>query len=165
MFDEVHVKFKGVVKFGVVEVTAHGNLLHYLPFKFSFFPNIFAYQTGEGAEMFPEIERYGVASIKLIKYLAFSNWVENIYANRVQIIDENKLKSLISDKDVKKEMNSFDSSQLKVELLFLSTKNYVEIHLKDFAKNYEHALTVYQNDIGLYDKVSVFIYNKVYQTT
>lgn len=62
IFSEVNNKYKSVVKFGVVEVVNNANLLHYLPFKFAFFPNVISYQHGEGAEMFPNIDSFSVAS-------------------------------------------------------------------------------------------------------
>lgn len=61
VFDEVYLKYKGIVKFGVVEVVNHSNLLHYLPYKFQFFPNVISYQQGEG-ELFPNIDSFTVAS-------------------------------------------------------------------------------------------------------
>jgi len=66
IFDEVHNKYKGFVKFGVVEVVANSNLLHYLPYKFQFFPNVISIQLDEGAEMFPNIDSFSVISNYLI---------------------------------------------------------------------------------------------------
>ena len=60
IFDEVHNKYKGYVKFGVVEVVNHSNLLHYLPYKFQFFPNVISIQQGEGSELFPNIDNFTV---------------------------------------------------------------------------------------------------------
>ncbi len=62
MFDEAHKKFKGVVRFGVVEVLHHHNLIHYLPYKFQYYPNIISIQQGEDSELFPSLERFTVAS-------------------------------------------------------------------------------------------------------
>ena len=62
IFDEVHNKYKGTVKFGVVEVVNHANLLHYLPYKFQFFPNIISSQLGVGADLFPNIDNFTVTS-------------------------------------------------------------------------------------------------------
>jgi len=63
IFDEVHDKYKGTVKFGAVEVVNNSNLLHYLPYKFAFFPNCISLMPGEGSEMFPNIDSYSVKSI------------------------------------------------------------------------------------------------------
>ena len=74
--------------------------------------------------------------------------------NKVNLIDESKLKELMLDQGQKKEVTSIESKDLNLGLLSLSAKSHVELFIKDFAKTYEHTLTVYQNDIGFYDKVN-----------
>jgi len=91
----------------------------------------------------------------ILTYLGLTNFVENIYVNKVNLIDDTKLKSLIADQGQKKEITTFDYKDLDVTLISLSSKSHVELFVKDFAKSYEHSLTVYQNDIGFYDKVSI----------
>ncbi len=80
-----------------------------------------------------------------------------MYVNKVNIIDEIKLTSLIADKGMKKEITSIDFKDLQVELIYLALRGNVDINLKDFARNYELSLTVYQNDVGLFDKVTLHI--------
>jgi len=63
------------------------------------------------------------------------------------------LKKLLADKDVKREITTFDYKDLDIGLINLSTRNDVELFVKDFAKSYEHILTVYQNDVGYFERV------------
>jgi len=67
------------------------------------------------------------------------------------------LKSLIADKHVLKEITKkdFGYKDLDVSYIVLSTRNTVDISVKEFAKSYEHSLKVYQNEIGFYDKVTI----------
>ena len=63
IFDEVHTKYKSV-RFGVVDVTSDDNLLHFLPFKFQYFPNIFTYLHGEESELYGNWDAFSVKSKK-----------------------------------------------------------------------------------------------------
>jgi preprotein translocase subunit Sec63 len=65
-WDEVASKYKNIVKFGIIDVLQNENLLHFLPFKFQYYPNIMTYLHGEGSELFQNIESYSVKS-KIIK--------------------------------------------------------------------------------------------------
>ena len=60
VFDEVHSKYKSLVRFGVIDVTNDDNLLHFLPYKFQYFPNIFTYLHGEESELFGNFDNFSV---------------------------------------------------------------------------------------------------------
>lgn len=62
VFDEVHVKLGNSVKFGVIDVLQNENLLHFLPYKFQYFPNIFTYLHGEDSELFSNFDTFKVNS-------------------------------------------------------------------------------------------------------
>jgi preprotein translocase subunit Sec63 len=66
VWDEVASKYSHIVKFGVIDVLLNENLLHFLPFKFQYYPNIVTYLHGEGSELFNNIESYSVKSKKKI---------------------------------------------------------------------------------------------------
>jgi hypothetical protein len=60
---------------------------------------------------------------------------------------------LISGTQEKKGVTNLGFNDFHVDLIALSTQGIVDLYLKDFAKIYEHTLTVYQNDIGFFEKV------------
>jgi hypothetical protein len=61
VFDEVALKHKNVVRFGVIDVLTQDDLLHFLPFKFQYFPNVFAYESTH-SELFMKIDQISPAS-------------------------------------------------------------------------------------------------------
>ncbi len=63
VWDEVSSRYKNIVKFGVIDVLQNENLVHFLPYKFQYYPNIITYLHGEGSELFNNIESYSVKSI------------------------------------------------------------------------------------------------------
>lgn len=62
VWDEVSSRYTNTVKFGVIDVLQNENLLHFLPFKFQWYPNIITYLHGEGSELFQNIDSYSVKS-------------------------------------------------------------------------------------------------------
>jgi hypothetical protein len=62
VWDEVSAKYGSIVKFGVIDVLHNENLLHFLPYKFQYYPNIITYLHGEGSELFQNIDSYKVPS-------------------------------------------------------------------------------------------------------
>lgn len=62
VWDEVSSKYNNIVKFGVIDVLQNENLLHFLPYKFQYYPNIITYLHGEGSELFQNIDSYNVKS-------------------------------------------------------------------------------------------------------
>jgi preprotein translocase subunit Sec63 len=62
VWDEVSSKNNNIVKFGVIDVLQNENILHFLPYKFQFYPNIITYLHGEGSELFQNIESFSVKS-------------------------------------------------------------------------------------------------------
>ena len=62
VLDEVASRYKDIVKFGVIDVLHNENLLHFLPYKFQYYPNVITYLHGEGSELFQNIESYSVKS-------------------------------------------------------------------------------------------------------
>ncbi len=61
VWDEVAVKNKNVVKFGVIDVLSQEDMLHFLPFKFLYFPNIFSYNHNN-CELFSKIDQLSPSS-------------------------------------------------------------------------------------------------------
>ena len=56
VWDEISNKNAGIIKFGVIDVRDQTNLLHYIPFKFQYFPNIYTYLHNEDCEIFNNID-------------------------------------------------------------------------------------------------------------
>lgn len=56
VWDEVSTKNAGIIKFGVIDVRDQENLLHYIPFKFQYFPNIYTYLHNEDCELYGNID-------------------------------------------------------------------------------------------------------------
>jgi curved DNA-binding protein CbpA len=70
VWEEVSSKYKHSVKFGVIDVLQGDNILHFLPYKFKFYPNIFTYLHGEDSELLQNIDSFNVKS-KLFKKIIF----------------------------------------------------------------------------------------------
>ncbi len=62
VWDEVANKYKNLVKFGAIDVVRHDKLLHFLPYKFQFFPNIVTYLHGEDSELFSNFDTFSPKS-------------------------------------------------------------------------------------------------------
>jgi len=62
VWSEVSNRYKNIIKFGVIDVLQNENLLHFLPYKFQYYPNIITYLHGEGSELFQNIDSYSVKS-------------------------------------------------------------------------------------------------------
>jgi preprotein translocase subunit Sec63 len=62
VWEEVSSKYKHSVRFGVIDVLQGENILHFLPFKFKFYPNIFTYLHGEDSELLQNIDSFTVKS-------------------------------------------------------------------------------------------------------
>ena len=62
VWDEVASKYKNIVKFGAIDILRHEKLLHFLPYKFQYFPNIFTYLHGEESELFSNYDTFSVKS-------------------------------------------------------------------------------------------------------
>jgi len=149
-YDEVAEKYKSIIKFGVIDVLKHPNLLHYIPYKFQYFPNIFTLQHGE-SELMENLDVFSVTTLL--------EFIENSYINKVELLDDYGIKSLITpyenaevvplDYNIKVN-NIFDS-----KVLVLSSKNFIDLVVKDQAKFYENEIQVFQNELGHFDKVSL----------
>ncbi len=74
IFDEVHSKYRNLVKFGVINVRLEENLLHFLPYKLQYFPNIFTYLHGEESELFGNFDNFSVKS----NFIFFFNFKRKI---------------------------------------------------------------------------------------
>mmetsp|Transcript_23285 Transcript_23285/g.24228 ORF Transcript_23285/g.24228 Transcript_23285/m.24228 type:complete len:681 (-) Transcript_23285:87-2129(-) len=167
-WNEVSDRFKGIIKFGVIDVLKHPNLLHYIPYKFQYFPNIFTMQHGE-SELMENLDLFSVTTLV--------EFIEESFINKVNLTDDYGIKSIVDgyriwdatkDKESKTEgelvhvtgdvnPNTFFSAKVVV----LSPKNYIEIVVKDQAKFYDNELVVYQNDLGYFDKsLSLFKSNR-----
>lgn len=68
VWEEVSSKYKHTVRFGVIDVLKGENILHFLPFKFKYYPNVFTIHHGEDSELFQNIDAYTVKSILLNIY-------------------------------------------------------------------------------------------------
>lgn len=56
VWDETSMKNKNIVKFGVIDVLTQEDLLHFLPYKFQYFPNVFTYNNGQ-CELFSKLDQ------------------------------------------------------------------------------------------------------------
>lgn len=156
VIDEVHNKYKSIIKFGVLDVLRQPNLLHYIPYKFQYFPNIFTLQYGE-SELLENMDLFSVTN--LIQF------IENSFVNKVNLVDDSGIKSLIAGHSLWQPGNTEsteDSKQLGninvhdflfSKVVVLSPRSYVDLILKDQAKFNDKQIEVYQNDIGFFDKV------------
>ena len=61
VWDEIGLKNKNIVKFGVIDVLSEEDLLHFLPYKFQYFPNVFTYNNGQ-CELFSKLDQISPAS-------------------------------------------------------------------------------------------------------
>jgi hypothetical protein len=62
VWDEVATKYKSQVKFGAIDILRSESLLHFLPYKLKYFPNIFTYLHGEESELYSNWDLFGVKS-------------------------------------------------------------------------------------------------------
>jgi hypothetical protein len=72
--------------------------------------------------------------------------------SKINVIDDSYLPSIISTKDQEKTVTTLKHEDLAINLVLISSKNYVELVSKDFAKNYQNVVQVYQNEMGYLDK-------------
>ncbi len=148
IWDEMTEKHGAIVKFGVIDVLTNENLLHFLPYKFQFYPNIITYLHGETSELFQNIESFSVNT--------FSSFIEESFISKVQIINDRTLnyqiQSAIENKSPEVKKTSIQYSDINIKLYILSPKSNVDIVTKDFAKKYDHSVQIYQNDMGTFDK-------------
>jgi curved DNA-binding protein CbpA len=156
--DEVHNKYKSIIKFGVIDVLRQPNLLHYIPYKFQYFPNIFTLQYGE-SELLENLD--------LLSVTTFTQFIENSFVNKVNLVDDSAISYLLSEYSFWQPGNNLDLTEKSKELsdinvhdylftkvVVLSSRNYIDLILKDQAKFNSRQIEVYQNDIGFFDKVS-----------
>lgn len=147
-FDEVNTKYKSIIKFGVIDALKHQKLLHFLPFKFQFFPNIFTYLHGD-SELLGNFDVFSVST--LIKF------IENSYITQVKLGDHSYLESasLRYKNEAKVELSKRIDihTVLEKSIFVLSPKNNIDIVTKDYARIYKDHLSVYQNELGYYDQV------------
>ena len=76
------------------------------------------------------------------------------------MIDDYTLSNLLANKDQEKQVTSLKYGDLEVKLILLSAKSYIELASKDFAKNYENVVQVYQNEMGYLDKFQKLLNSK-----
>ena len=151
VLDEVSVKYHNIVKFGVIDVLRHENLLHFLPFKFQYFPNIFTLLHGH-SELFENFDLFSVTTL--------NQFVEQSFINNVELVSDYGMKSLLPSEEEKIKytelywkVDLIKDMQLKV--FVVSSKNYIDLITKDFARTYEKNVKIYQNELGYYNSVSI----------
>lgn len=174
--DEVSEKYKSFIKFGVIDVLKHHDILHFIPYKFQYFPNIFTLQYGE-SELMGNLDLFSVTTL--------TQFIEESFINKVNLVDEYAIKNLISDYTIWEVKDTSDDKEnaevnatvnskeisvnkditiknfLDVKVLVLSSKSYIDLITKDQAKFYENEISVYQNDIGFFNSVSYSIFNYI----
>lgn len=176
VFDEVALKHKQVVKFGVIDVLSQEDLLHFLPFKFQYFPNIFSYESAH-SELFSKIDNLSPSSKLTFVKSDLQQFMENTFHANVQLIDHSDLKLILKnvDKEVDLSKTTIGISDLDIEVINVSSRNFVDIAVKDFAISYSGALKIYQNSMGEFDKFATemkkygssrnyVLYNKIRST-
>lgn len=146
-YDEVHGKYKNIIKFGVIDVLKHPNLLHFVPFKFQYFPNIFTYLHGH-SELMENLDIFSVTTLTKFIDEAFVNKVTlgsdddmTYYMKEYKTANQIELRRTIDIQDI-----------FKIKIFVLSAKNNIDLVTKDFAQFYSNQVEVYQNDVGYYDK-------------
>lgn len=148
-FDEVHTKYKSIIKFGVIDALRYPNLLHYLPYKFAFYPNIFTLKHGE-SELFENLDLYSVTTL--------TTFIDNSFTNKVTLSDDYYINNVITPyKNGKKEHMPYRTDfnfALDMKIFVVSGKNAVDLVTKDYAEFYQSQVSIYQNDFGFYTKVS-----------
>ena len=173
IWEEVSLKNKGIIKFGVIDILLEENLLHFLPYKFQYFPNIYTYNHNE-CELFSKIDSITPTSKKKMLKLDLQSFIENSFISQVKIIDEFQFKGLLEN--VNKELDvtnqAISIGDLDVQVINLSARQYVDLSSKDFAMTYSNSLKVLQNEYGNYEKFvkilksegnsrTYIIYNKI----
>ncbi len=157
-WNDVADKYKNIIKFGVIDVLRHHSLLHYLPYKFMFYPNIFTLHYGH-SELLENLDYFSAKTL--------AEFVENNFINNVQTIDDSSFKSLVLESNSNVKMNVPDKFSLlnqkpqDMKLVILSPKEEINISSKDFSKFYENNIKVYQNEFGFYKNVRYKIYCSV----
>ncbi len=81
-----------------------------------------------------------------------TQFIEDSFVSKVNLIDEYTLSSLVGNQDQEKNVSNIHREDLDIKLYLLSSKNYIEIVSKDFAKSYQNSIHVYQNEFGFLDK-------------
>lgn len=156
-WDEASEKYRSIIKFGVIDVLKQPNLLHYIPYKFQYFPNIFTLQHGD-SELMENLDTFNLNTLV--------QFIEHSYINKVNLLDDSGIKSLASGYQLYEETknknneglvplnyNIFPNKVFKIKVIVLSSKNFIELVVKDIGKFYENELEVYQNELGYFDKV------------
>lgn len=110
---------------------------------------------------YSKILRLFLSKVSLISsnlhLIALTQFIEESFISKVNLIDDYSLKSLLANKNSEKIVENLRPENLDIKLFLLSSKNYVEIISKDFAKSYQTSVQVYQNEMGYLDKfVKVF---------
>lgn len=147
VFDEVSTKFHNIVKFGVIDVLYNDNLLHFLPYKFQYFPNILTFLEGS-SDLLENFDLFSVTTL--------TEFIEHSYINKVELVSDSSMKSLLpsAEESFKPLSGRFNLlKDIQIDVFCLSTKNYIDIVTKDFARAYEQNVKVYQNDLGYYGSV------------
>lgn len=62
VWEEVSSKYKHTVRFGVIDILQDENILHFLPFKFKFYPNVYTFLHGQDSELLQNIDSFTVKS-------------------------------------------------------------------------------------------------------
>lgn len=62
-FDEVSLKNNHIIKFGVIDIRDQADMIHFLPFKFQYFPNIYTYLHNEDPELYSNLDQITPISI------------------------------------------------------------------------------------------------------
>ena len=80
-------------------------------------------------------------------------FVEDSFVSKAQIVDDYALKYLLDDtnkRDVTGRVLSF--ADLETSAFILSGKSYVDIAVKDFAKNYQNSIQISQNQMSSFEQ-------------
>lgn len=146
-FDEVHGKYKNIIKFGVIDVLRQSNLLHFIPYKLKYFPNIFTYLNGQ-SDLMDNLENFSVTTLY--------KFIDNAFINKVNIYDSSLLNYYTNEynsdpiKLGNKSISLYNIFSIKVFLINPST--HVSLVAKDFSLFYSNQVEVYQNDIESYNQ-------------
>lgn len=164
-FDENNDKLKSIIQFGIIDVLQQPNLIHYIPYKFQYFPNIFTLQHGE-TELMAGMDRFSAKTLE--------SFIQNSYVDKVNLVDDYTLKNMVDGHIFKytnlnlkaSEEKSVDlvplnwdinpNNAFNMKIFVVSARADPDLPTKNHAKFYEREVTLYQNDIGYFDKVSHF---------
>ena len=143
-WNEVAGNHKNTVKFGAIDILRHPSLIHFIPYKFQYYPNIFTYQNGE-SEIFENLDLFSVTTL--------NQFVENNFENKVVTMDGDQLKYVVdqykSNTNALIKISSIDlSTYFQSKLVIASGKNYIDMRVKDFARHYSNQIEVIQNGLG-----------------